>query len=155
MKNFMNKVKDSIIILSCDLLVVIIFYLILCCHLECVLLCDDESVEELKELIKLDTSKYVDLMAEHAELQETVDGLESLAYDKLLSDENTTKEDWDRGLSNEELDNATELAVDKLDEAKVVYDRIFATEAKIQESEAEYWCQVPKCHLFDVWTELQ
>jgi len=104
-------------------LIIIVFYLLLCCHLEDVLLCDNESIEELKELVKSDTSKYVDLMYEYAELKETTYQLETLAYvyDKLVSEE-----ELDNGVSNEKLDN------DKLDEARVVYDRIFLTKVRLK-----------------------
>lgn len=118
--------------------------------------CDNEtlekSTEELKELVKSDATKYLNLMYEHEELDQEVKRIENLFH---LKDggKDYTEDDWDLVFFEDawetRFNEASMLADDKLDEAKEVYTRIFANEAKISEMDPEYSRQVPKCHYFE------
>jgi hypothetical protein len=157
----MNKIKNYLIIIASHLLMIMIFYLSLCFQLGDVLLCDNESIEELKELVKSDTNKYIDLMAEHYELELEAEKLENIVLDKLMNGDGSelTEEEWDWLENTGNRESPWEIAYfsaqEKLNDARIVYDRIFLNEALIQESEPEYWCQVPKCHYFEESTLIE
>lgn len=133
-------------------LVLILLYL----YINSFILCDEETLnnseEELKELIKSDTITYLNLMYEYDELEREVDRLEEEAYNNLLNDKSATEKDWtkfENGLIGNEWIDALNKMEEKMDEAEVVYRRIFESEALIKEKEPDYSCQVTKCYYFE------
>lgn len=93
------------------------------------LLCEGETLEELKELIKSDIVKHEELIKQAEDLEVKAKALSSLVVDNHT--------DWEAEKSWDEVS-------DKLDEAAGVYSDIFIKEAKIKESEPEYSCDLPK-----------